>query len=116
MPIDTRLIPALEQELIFAKQVYPGGQPPNESRIAAIEAQLAIYRAAAAEQGEVVETTAAPEPYASENYESEPRHDPRDDDDFVEEVDDEDEDEDEEFDDEDDEFETADATDDLETA
>jgi hypothetical protein len=36
---------ALEQELIFAKQVAPGGQKTDPGRIAAIEAEIKAYSA-----------------------------------------------------------------------
>lgn len=45
MPIDTSRIPALEEELVAAKAVRPGGQEPSEGRIAAIEEQLKLHRA-----------------------------------------------------------------------
>lgn len=43
MPIDTSLLPALEDELRQAKQVSGGGQQPRPDRIAAIEEQIRIH-------------------------------------------------------------------------
>lgn len=44
MPIDPTRIPALEQELVYAKQVKAGGQLPDPGRVAAIEHELKIHR------------------------------------------------------------------------
>lgn len=47
MPIDVTRIPALEEELWMAQRPAPGGQPPDEGRIAEIENQLRLHRKAA---------------------------------------------------------------------
>jgi hypothetical protein len=70
MPIDPGMIPALEEELRWAHQTLPGGQGPDPARIAAIEEQIAVYRAAET-QGAVAESP-APENLSeqTENYET----------------------------------------------
>ena len=50
MPIDPNFLPALEQELEFARQVAPGGQKADPGRIAAIEEQIKLHKAAAKKQ------------------------------------------------------------------
>lgn len=46
MPIDPSRLPALRQELIYAKSVKPGGQEPDPGRVAAVEEQIALHEAA----------------------------------------------------------------------
>lgn len=46
MPIDKSLLPALRQELEYAKHLKPGGQPVDEGRVAAIEAQIKLHESA----------------------------------------------------------------------
>lgn len=52
MPLDPTLVPALEQELAYAKQLKPGGQPVNEGRIAAIEEQIRLHSSGAVSEPE----------------------------------------------------------------
>lgn len=47
MPINPADLPALERELVHAKGTKPGGQPPDEGRIAAIEEAIKLHRQAA---------------------------------------------------------------------
>lgn len=47
MPINPDDLPALERELVHAKGTKPGGQPPDEGRIAAIEEAIVLHRQAA---------------------------------------------------------------------
>ncbi len=44
MPIDSSLVPALEEELAQAKQSKAGGQPPRPERVAAIEAAIRLHK------------------------------------------------------------------------
>lgn len=63
MPIDPSLVPALEYELEQARGTKPGGQPPNEARIAAIEEAIRLHKNAGLETADAapeVETADAP--------------------------------------------------------
>jgi hypothetical protein len=52
MPLDPTLVPALEQELAYARNLKPGGQPVDEGRIAAIEEQIRLNSNGAASEPE----------------------------------------------------------------
>jgi hypothetical protein len=65
MPLDPTLVPALEQELAYAKQLKPGGQPVDEGRIAAIQEQIRLHSGGELPEAEASDASNQSTDYAS---------------------------------------------------